>query len=247
MPPCAGACARRMHASDAAEPTTTALNGHRTACARSEDLPGPRGWPLLGNTLAGPARRASISTWSGGRASSGRCFASASGAAQQLVIADHELLSTVMRDRPEGFRRSPFTSHIGAEMGLPQGLFSAEGEDWRKQRRMVMASFAPGHVRAYFPSLVKVTLRLQGRWRKAAREQRDDPAAGRPDALHRRCHRRAGLRQGHQHARSRRGRDPAATSTRCCRRSSAACSSLRAHLALVQAARPTASSSTAWR
>ena len=54
-------------------------------------------------------------------------------------------------------------------MGLPQGLFSAEGEDWRKQRRMVMASFAPDHVRAYFPSLVKVTLRLQGRWRKAAR------------------------------------------------------------------------------
>jgi cytochrome P450 len=49
-------------------------------------------------------------------------------------------------------------------------LFSSEGEDWRKQRRMVMASFAPGHVRAYFPSLVKVTLRLQGRWRKAARD-----------------------------------------------------------------------------
>jgi putative nucleotidyltransferase with HDIG domain len=44
---------------------------------------------------------------------------------------------------------------IGAEMGLPQGLFGAEGEDWRKQRRMVMASFAPGHVRAYFPSLVE--------------------------------------------------------------------------------------------
>jgi cytochrome P450 len=40
---------------------------------------------------------------------------------------------------------------------------------------MVMASFAPGHVRAYFPSLVKVTLRLQGRWRRAAREGRDIP------------------------------------------------------------------------
>ena len=74
-----------------------------------------------------------------------------------------------MRDRPDGFRRSPLTSQVGAEMGLPQGLFGAEGEDWRKQRRMVMASFAPGHVRAYFPSLVKVTLRLQSRWLKAAR------------------------------------------------------------------------------
>ncbi len=85
------------------------------------------------------------------------------------MVADHELLAAVMRDRPDGFRRSPFTSRIGAEMGLPQGVFSAEGDDWRRQRRMVMASFAPGHVRAYFPSLLRCTLRLQGRWRIAAR------------------------------------------------------------------------------
>jgi cytochrome P450 len=32
----------------------------------------------------------------------------------------------------------------------------------------VMASFSPAHVRASFPSLVKVTLRLRERWRKAA-------------------------------------------------------------------------------
>jgi cytochrome P450 len=139
-----------------------------------QDLPGPRGWPLLGNTLqVRPGRiHLDVERWAD---QFGPLFRIRLGRAQQLVIADHELLSTVMRDRPEGFRRSPFTSQIGAEMGLPQGLFSAEGEDWRKQRRMVMASFAPGHVRAYFPSLVKVTLRLQGRWRKAAHEQREIP------------------------------------------------------------------------
>ncbi len=38
-----------------------------------------------------------------------------------------------------------------------------------------MASFAPGHVRAYFPSLVKVALRLRGRWQKAARAQQPIP------------------------------------------------------------------------
>ena len=119
-----------------------------TSLRQIKDLPGPRGWPLFRIRL---------------------------GRTLQLVIADHELLNTLMRDRPEGFRRSPFTSQIGAEMGLPQGLFSAEGEDWRNQRRRVMASFAPGHVRAYVPSLVKVTLRLQGRWRPAARERREIP------------------------------------------------------------------------
>jgi len=33
---------------------------------------------------------------------------------------------------------------------------------------MVMAGFDPRHLRAYFPSLVRVTQRLHGRWCKAA-------------------------------------------------------------------------------
>ena len=141
---------------------------------RIQDLPGPRGWPLLGNTLQvrPPRIHLDVEAWAD---AFGPLFRMRLGRFEQLVIADHELLTAVMRDRPEGFRRSPFTSKIGAEMGLPQGLFSAEGEDWRKQRRMVMASFAPGHVRAYFPSLVKVTQRLRGRWQRAAREGRDIP------------------------------------------------------------------------
>ncbi len=141
---------------------------------RIQDLPGPRGWPLLGNTLQvkPPRIHRDVERWAD---AFGPLFRMRLGRHDQLVVADHELLAALMRDRPEGFRRSPFTSKIGAEMGLPQGLFSAEGEDWRKQRRMVMASFAPSHVRAYFPSLVKVTLRLQGRWLRAAREGRDIP------------------------------------------------------------------------
>ena len=91
------------------------------------------------------------------------------GRAQVLVIADHDLLAAVLLDRPEGFRRSPRITEIATELGLPQGLSTSEGEDWQRQRRMVMASFAPSQVRAYFPLLRKVTLRLQARWQKAAR------------------------------------------------------------------------------
>ncbi len=135
---------------------------------RISDLPGPRRWPFLGNALqVTPARiHLDVERWA---REFGTLFRMRLGRHEQLVIADAELLGAVLRDRPDGWRRSPFTSKIGAEMGLPQGLFSAEGDEWRKQRRMVMASFAPGHVRAYFPSLLKVTLRLQGRWRSAAR------------------------------------------------------------------------------
>ena len=139
---------------------------------RIKDLPGPRGWPLLGNTfqVRPPRIHRDVEAWA---AEFGPLFRMQLGRRQQLVIADHELLGAVLRDRPDGFRRTPQTSLIGMEMGLPQGLFSAEGEDWRRQRRMVMASFAPGHVRAYFPSLLKVALRLHGRWRNAARAGQD--------------------------------------------------------------------------
>jgi cytochrome P450 len=139
-----------------------------------KDLPGPRGMPLLGNTLQvkPPRIHLDVEAWA---AEFGPIFRMQLGRRHQLVIADHELLAAVLRDRPEGFRRSPLTNRIGTEMGLPQGLFGSEGEDWRRQRRMVMASFAPGHVRAYFPSLVKVTLRLRSRWHKAVRQGQDIP------------------------------------------------------------------------
>ena len=139
-----------------------------TTLRQIKDLPAPRGWPLVGNALQIRRSRIHLDVERWARAFGPR-FRMQLGRRQALVIADHELLAGIMRDRPDGFMRSPLTSQIGGEMGLPGGLFSAEGEDWRRQRRMVMASFAPGHVRAYFPSLVKVALRLQGRWQKAAR------------------------------------------------------------------------------
>lgn len=142
-------------------------NPSTTALRRIADLPRPPGLPLLGNTLqVKPARiHLDVEAWA---REFGPMFRMQLGRGEALVITDHELLSSVMRDRPDGFRRSPQTSKVSIEMGLPQGVFSAEGEDWRRQRRMVMASFAPGHVRAYFPSMLKVARRLQGRWRQAA-------------------------------------------------------------------------------
>jgi cytochrome P450 len=50
--------------------------------------------------------------------------------------------------------------------GIP-GVFLAEGDDWRRQRRMVMPGLAPHAIKAYFPSLVRVALRLQRRWQQA--------------------------------------------------------------------------------
>jgi len=86
-----------------------------------------------------------------------------------LVVGDHALVAAILRDRPDGFRRTLKLEQVGLEMGLPPGVFGASGDAWRAQRRMVMAGFDPAHVKGYFPSLLQVAQRLRGRWQAAAR------------------------------------------------------------------------------
>ena len=85
-----------------------------------------------------------------------------------LVVGDHEVVATMLRDRPDGFSRTNRLHEIWTEMGLLPGVFGANGEVWKHQRRMVIAGFDPAHVRNYFPALLCVGQRLGGRWRKAA-------------------------------------------------------------------------------
>ena len=133
-----------------------------------DELPGPRGWPIVGNLPQVRMARIhqDIERWC---PLYGPIFRVRLGPTRMLVVADHEVVNTLLRDRPDGFQRSSRLREVGIEMGGTPGLFSAEGDAWRHQRRMVMASFAPGHIRAFLPQLLKVTLRLQSRWRRAAR------------------------------------------------------------------------------
>ncbi len=135
-----------------------------------DDLPGPRGLPLLGNLLQVDRHRLhqSVEQWA---REHGPFFRFAFPGRRFLAVADHDAIATLLRDRPDGFRRSLRLEEVWKELGLPAGVFGAHGEAWRRQRRMVMAGFDPAHVKAYFPSLVKVTQRLRGRWLKAANAQ----------------------------------------------------------------------------
>ena len=131
------------------------------------DLPGPRGWPVAGNLFQLDRSRVhqTVEQWC---RLYGPLFRMKLGSTRFIVVADHEAIAAVLRDRPDGFRRPPRLEVVWREMGLAPGVFGANGEAWRHQRRMVMAGFDPGHVRAYFPSLSRVTQRLRARWQKAA-------------------------------------------------------------------------------
>jgi cytochrome P450 len=131
------------------------------------ELPGPRGWPLVGNLLQidQPRMHAQLEDWADAH---GPLYRLRLGARDVLVVARSDLIAGMLRDRPDGWRRWRTIADLLREMG-GHGVFSAEGEDWRRQRRLVMAAFDPGHLKRYFPALVRVTERLRQRLDAAAR------------------------------------------------------------------------------
>ena len=153
-------------------PNTTEQAGREPAgrLRHIADLPGPRGLPLLGNALQVdmPRFHQQLEQWA---REFGPYYRLRLGPRLLLVVADHEAIATMLRDRPDGFRRTSRLEEIGREMGLLPGVFGVNGEAWKRQRRMVMAGFDPAHVKSYFPSLLKVTQRLGGRWQKVAQAQ----------------------------------------------------------------------------
>jgi cytochrome P450 len=155
--------------------SAAAAQPHRTAVdepLRSiRDLPGPRGLPVLGNLHQIRRDRLHLiaERWS---RRYGDYFRIRIGAQPFVVVSNAEAFAAILRDRPYGFQRTSRISRIAEELGFT-GVFSSNGAAWRRQRPMVMAAFDPGHVKAYFPTLVKVTDRFLRRWQRAVRSGRD--------------------------------------------------------------------------
>lgn len=126
------------------------------------DLPGPKGLPLLGNALQLDAKRfhATLERWAD---QYGPCYRMDILLQRFLVVSDRDAIVRLLRDRPEGMRRSTRTVRV-IEEGGTYGLFSAEGEEWRKQRKLVMRALTPEVLRNFFPTLAVIARRLQRRW-----------------------------------------------------------------------------------
>jgi cytochrome P450/nitrite reductase/ring-hydroxylating ferredoxin subunit len=135
---------------------------------RVADLPGPRGLPLLGNSLQIELDRlhAILERWA---AQYGPLYRFGLGPDRVIVISDPELTHQVLRARPETFRRTAKVERVFQELHV-DGLFSAEGAAWRPQRRLAMEALSHRNLRGFFPTLCTVAGRLQRRWERAAEQ-----------------------------------------------------------------------------
>jgi cytochrome P450 len=137
-----------------------------TALRAIAGLGGPPALPLVGNLmqLDMPRLHQQMEDWA---REFGPLYRIRIGRRNVLVLSDPEAIASALRARPDTWRRLSSFEPILREIG-GHGVFSAEGDDWRRQRRLVMSAFDPAHLRRFMPSLLRVADRLRRRWARAA-------------------------------------------------------------------------------
>jgi cytochrome P450/nitrite reductase/ring-hydroxylating ferredoxin subunit len=130
------------------------------------DLPGPRPLPVVGNAfqLERTTLHLGLERWA---ADYGPMFALRIGPRRVLVLSDPTFFEAIYRARPDTYRRPSQIEDVFEELRVA-GVFAAEGEAWRAQRRLAMEALSQRHLRGFYPSLAHVAERLLRRWGEAA-------------------------------------------------------------------------------
>ena len=136
-----------------------------------ESLPGPSGYPFVGVApkLDREAFHLQLEAWY--REYGGR-YTFKLGPKRFVVFADAAACKDILKRRPSEFQRGKHLAQIIEELGAV-GVFSAEGESWKKQRKLIMPGFNPTQLRRFFPQIQMVAERLHGVWTQAAASGRD--------------------------------------------------------------------------
>lgn len=138
------------------------------------ELPGPRRCPLVGNLPQVKDLHLihhDLLRWAD---EFGSIYRFQLGTRKFLAVSDVDLIQDILRRRPDTFRRISRIESIFSELHV-RGLFSSEGETWRRQRQLTMPAFSPNHLHRFFDPLQKIAGRLCRRWEKQARQNQDVP------------------------------------------------------------------------
>ena len=143
-----------------------AMAQSESALMSLRELPGPRGLPVLGNLhrIRFDRLHLILEDWA---EQYGEIFRIRIGPYHIAVISDRAAIQRILVQRPERFRRTVMLESVATEMRL-DGVFAAEGADWRRQRRIVTAALNRARLKDFFPALAVTVGRLQRHWERAA-------------------------------------------------------------------------------
>jgi cytochrome P450 len=139
----------------------------QTASTRTvADLPGPRGWPLLGNYPQIDFREfhRQLERWAD---EFGPVYRFSLGPNQFVAIADVDAAGFLLRERPHLFGRRVALEQVFDELGF-NGVFSADDDNWRRQRKIVITALNSARLHEFYGAMVETTQRLRRRWEQAA-------------------------------------------------------------------------------
>ncbi|WP_247003557.1 cytochrome P450 [Halosolutus gelatinilyticus] len=132
--------------------------------SRSDDAPasppGPRGLPVIGNTLSFARDPLDFLDSIGeygdivGYEAFGRDL---------VAVFDPAVVEAVLVSRNDEFWRGEFEGEFGDLIGI-EGVVFADGECWRRQRRLLQSSFTPDRVRSYAADVVDETAQMADGW-----------------------------------------------------------------------------------
>ncbi len=141
------------------------------AVRKVNDLPAPRGLPLLGNALQLELSRFHhiLEGWAD---QLGSMYRFRVGPKTMVVVTDPVLIETVMRARPAVYRRIAALAPIAVEIGM-NGVFTAEGDSWRAQRKLATEALSHRHFNSFFKTMQRSAGMLNQRWERTRGEPTD--------------------------------------------------------------------------
>jgi cytochrome P450 len=141
-----------------------------------EPIPGPPGWPLIGNLLDVDVNNI-MQSFEAHVKQYGRIIKFRLGGNVRILIASQELVNDMCS-------RKEFTKHITGAIGalskiLPSGLFTSETaqESWGHARRTLNPAFTPLSVKNMFNEMADITSQLVLKWARHGPEETIDVSA----------------------------------------------------------------------
>ncbi len=150
---------------DSEASTTDSQRADRGCGAESTETasrrpPGPDGLPIVDNTISIVREPLAFlrSIRGYGDVTSYDAFGR-----EFVVISDPALVETVLVSNSDAFWRGAFEAELGEQIDV-RGVFFAEGDRWRRQRRLLQNAFTPDRITSYADDMVAEAVRITEEW-----------------------------------------------------------------------------------